>query len=106
MYMEATLEAAQAYGIVPSQDLMRMSREATVESERAIRRSSLRDLTYETAIQDAHEALVGLAADLTGATERRSLGAMLAHGDRLRGLGILLVALAVVGMAAEYIMEA
>ena len=98
-----TLQKVQSYGLASSQDLITLQQEANDAAART-RQQSLKDLTYATAVADAHEALVGLTADLSGTTERHSLKDMLLHENRMRGLGILLVVLALVGLCVDYIM--
>lgn len=100
------MDALLSYGLTPSRDIARLQTEANTEAEAAYARSALRKLSYEEAMEDAREALVGLTADLSGATERRSLGDMLLHGDRLRGLGILLIGLALVGLFVDSVLHA
>ena len=104
--MDAETNALLSYGLTPSRDIARLQREANERAEAAYARSSLRRLSYEEAVEDAREALVGLAADLTGATERHSLVDMVLHGDRLRGLGILLIGLALVGLFVDSVLRA
>lgn len=99
------MDALLSYGLTPSRDIARLQREANEQAEAAYAQSSLRRLSYEEAVENAREALVGLTADLTGTTERRSLGAMLLHGDRLRGLGILLIGLALVGLFVDSVLH-
>lgn len=93
-----------SYGIVSSADLVALQEKANTDARKSEERAGLSALTYDTAFDDAHEALVGLTQDLAGATERRSLKEMLVHKDRLRGLGILLIALALVGLFVDYVM--
>lgn len=99
------MDALLSYGLAPSRDIVQLQTEANAQAEEAYARSTLRTLSYDEALEDAREALVGLTADLTGATERRSLGDMLMHGDRLRGLGILLIGLALVGMFVDSVLR-
>lgn len=93
-----------SYGLTSSADLMKLQEKANTEARKAHERSGLSSLTYDTAFADAHEALVGLTEDLSGATDRRSLKEMLVYQDRLRGLGVLLIALALVGLFVDYVM--
>jgi hypothetical protein len=77
---------------------------AAVE-QRALR-SSLGGITWTVLLEDAGEAIRGIPADLWGSTrDRASLADVFMHGDRLRGIGVLLVALAlawfVVSRAAD-----
>ena len=95
-----------SYGLTPSKTIMDMQKEANAEAVRSYKTSSLSNITYATAVDDAQDALVGLMADLSGTTERHSLKDMLMHKDRMRGLGFLLIALALVGLVADYMMHA
>ena len=97
------MDSALSYGITPARDIMRLQREHEEARERRTRPDG--GLTYETAVADAHEALVGLSADLSGTTERTSLASMLLHENRMRGLGILCIMLALVGLVADYILQ-
>ena len=54
-------------------------------------RSSMRGLTLRVALQDAREALLGIPADLYAGDG--DLAAVLTRNDRLRGLGVLALAL-------------
>lgn len=104
MDTQVRLNAMESYGLASAEDLTRFQDEANDAIARSAERSALSALTYETAMADAHEALVGLAADLAGTTDRTSLWDMLTHQDRMRGLGVLLMALALVGLVVDYIM--
>lgn len=64
-------------------------------------RSCLAGLTVGTAVADARDALLGIPADLLGNTPRRSLWASFTHNDRLRGVGVLMVAVAASGLLVE-----
>lgn len=94
-----------SYGMTPSSDIMKMQQQANAASQKAYEKSSINSLTVDTAFGDAHEALVGLAEDLSGRSERHSLKDMLLHGDRMRGLGVLLIAAALVGLFVDYVMH-
>ena len=58
-------------------------------------------LTLATAVEDAREAVVGCIADLYGNTPRTSLAQIFLYRDRLRGLGVLLIAVSLVGLFVE-----
>lgn len=52
-----------------------------------------------TLVDDMQDAIVGITADLTGSdTTRSSLADIFTHNNRLRGIGSLLVIIAVVGL--------
>ena len=101
---EEFIDRLRDFGITPSSEVIRLQEEANRARDERRRTSSLATLTYDTAMADAREALVGLAADLTGTTERTSLKAMLTHGNRMRGLGVLLITLATAGLFIDYVM--
>lgn len=54
-------------------------------------------------LRDAQEALIGITSDLLGQSERRSLRDILSHGNRLRGLGVALILLAILGMLMNWL---
>ena len=101
---QAAIDDMVSYGITPAGDLMALQQQVNTEATQRHKRSTLADLSYETALGDAHDALTGLAEDLAGNTPRKGLKEMLTHNDRLRGLGVLLIALALVGLIVDYIM--
>jgi hypothetical protein len=55
-------------------------------------------------LQDAQEAVIGITSDLLGQSERKSLGDILTHGNRLRGLGVALIVLALLGMIFSWLL--
>lgn len=56
--------------------------------------------------EDMQEAIIGITRDLTGSsTERESLTEILTHENRLRGIGALLVLVAVVGLVIDSFAE-
>ena len=83
---------------------MQLQQSADAQADAQVKRSQLSGLTFDIAVTDAREALVGIPADLSGNTQRTSLVDILTYNDRLRGLGVLCIALAVSGMAVDYIM--
>lgn len=98
------IDAMLSYGVTPPSVLMQLQERANARAQAQRKRSEVASLTYEEALADAHEALVGITEDLSGATERKGLKDMLTHNNRLRGLGILLIVLALVGLVVDYIM--
>lgn len=98
------LSQMASFGITPPDKLVKWQAEANAEAAERYKQSSLAGLTYQSAVQDAHEALTGITADLLGTTSRKSVKDMVTHNDRLRGLGILLIVLALVGLVVDYIM--
>ena len=103
VYTEEEIQAMLAFGLTPSEYLIRAQARLNADRERAAEAARVSALTYESAMADAHEALTGVAADLTGATERTSLKDILTYGNRLRGLGVLCIGVAMVGLLVDYI---
>lgn len=57
-----------------------------------------------TMFDDMQDAIMGIASDLSGNNaERTSLGDILTHDNRLRGLGALLVLVAATGLAVGFV---
>lgn len=53
-------------------------------------------------IDDMQEAVLGIIGDITSPkSERRSVSAILTHENRLRGLGVLLILVSMVGLFLE-----
>ena len=61
-------------------------------------------VSYGVILADAQEALVGIASDLLGKSDRKSLRDILTHGNRLRGLGFALVILALAGAVIQWML--
>ena len=80
-----------------------MQNDANATSAQRVRDSSLATFTYAQALDDAAEAITGIVADVYGNTERTSLKDIFVYKNRLRGLGVLLVALALVGLLIDAI---
>lgn len=85
-------------GLTSAVDIARRQAEADRVADAAARRSSMEGLTLRTALEDAREVLFGMPADLWGG-DAVALSDLLLKRDRLRGLGVLLVALALVALA-------
>lgn len=98
------IEAMREFGMASSADIARLQTQANKEAEAQFERAKVSEMSLSSALSDAHDALVGLGEDLSGLTERQSLKAMLIYQNRLRGLGILLIGLALVGLVTDYIM--
>ncbi len=56
-----------------------------------------------TLLKDAQEAIIGITSDLLGQSERKSLRDILTHENRLRGLGVALIAVALLGMLINWL---
>lgn len=103
-YTEADVQSMLAFGITPSEHILAAQRHINDERRRAVDLSRVSSLTYGGAVSEAHEALTGLLADMTGTTPRKGLKEMVTHENRLRGLGVLLITLAMVGLVVDYIL--
>jgi len=59
--------------------------------------------SFAQLLVDMQEALLGVIGDLTGSTgsDREGLADIVTHNNRLRGIGALLVTIALVGMAVD-----
>lgn len=93
-----------AFGITPSEHIMAAQNHINSERRRGVELSRVSGLTYEGAVAEAHEALTGLMADMAGTTPRKSLKDMVTYENRLRGLGVLCITLAMVGLVVDYIL--
>lgn len=100
----AEIDSMRDFGMVSPDDLMRLQREANEAQQKKYQDASLDSLTFNSAVADAHEALAGVVEDFSGTTDRHSLRDIFTHENRLRGLGILLIALALVGLVVDYIL--
>lgn len=76
-------------GLTSAVDIASRQDMANRQADAALRRSSMEGLTLRIALQDAREALVGVPVDLYAGS---SLADALLKNDRLRGLGVLAVA--------------
>lgn len=92
-------------GLTSAQELARRQAAADREFADRARRSSLAGLTIRTALEDVREVLVGVPADLFGASSSEGDGGalplahLLAKNDRLRGLGLLCLAASLLAVA-------
>ena len=91
------------FGITPPDTIMALQNDANAASAQRVRDSSLAAFTYTQALDDASEALTGIVADVYGNTSRTTLKDIFVYKNRLRGLGILLVALALAGLLIDAI---
>lgn len=81
-------------GLTSAERLAARQAAAEAATDASARRSSLAGLTLRTAWEDAREVLVGVPADLLNGPDA-SLAAVFGRADRLRGLGVLALGLAV-----------
>jgi hypothetical protein len=87
--------------LVRADEMMALQKMSDRYREADAVRSSLAGLDVSTAVADARDALLGIPEDLLGNTSRKSLWASFTHNDRLRGVGVLLVAIAASGLLVE-----
>lgn len=85
-------------GLTTSAELTRRQLELNRARAAAAHRSSLEGLTLRVAMQDIREAALGIPRDIARATGPVPLGTLLFTRDRLRGLGLLCLVLAIVGL--------
>lgn len=87
--------------LVRADEMLALQKTANRYREADARRSSLAGLSVATAVSDARDALLGIPEDLLGNTPRKSLWDSFTHGDRLRGVGVLMVAISASGLLVE-----
>lgn len=90
--------------LVRADEMIALQKMANRYRESNARRSSLAGLTVGTAVADARDALLGIPEDLLGNTPRKSLWESFTHGDRLRGVGVLMVAISASGLIIEAVL--
>lgn len=95
-----TSAAPQYAGLTSAVDIAARQRAANLASEEAARRSGLEGLTPRVAMQDVHEALVGLVGDVLD--RRVPLAEACTKNDRLRGLGLVLLLACAAWIAVMY----
>lgn len=78
--------------------LMQKQHQTNQAQAHAAEAAKLRYITVRTAVQDVRDALQGTLSDLWGNTEPLPLSQLCTQGNRLRGLGLLLVMLAAAGL--------
>jgi hypothetical protein len=97
------------YGITSSEEIQEMQKVANAQADQAVRESSVASMTYSSAVKDAYDALAGITADLVAPSTdspRKALGDILGHGNRLRGIGLICIAVALIGSLADYMLLA
>jgi hypothetical protein len=87
--------------LVRADEMLALQKMADKYREAGARRSSLAGLSVSTAVADARDALLGIPEDLLGNTPRKSLWDSFTYGDRLRGVGVLMVAISASGLLVE-----
>lgn len=88
-----------------SADLMKMQDKANAEARARQRASRVGSLTLKQALQDSGETLTGVMMDVAGNTRRPTLYEMFCTGNRLRGLGLLIAAVAGCMLIIHYFLD-
>lgn len=70
-----------------------------------VHRSSVWGMSWMTALEDVREAVTGIFGDMYGSGTRKSVQDIMMHGDRLRGLGIVLIIIALTGCAIQGVLS-
>ena len=91
-------------GLADSKDVKTVQDALNTEARQQIRAASVWDATPATLFTDAQEALLGIPSDLLGQSERKSVGAIIGHGNRLRGIGVLLLLLGIAGAIIDWML--
>lgn len=103
--LQDEVDARASVGITKSSDMKALQERADAEAERVVEQSRVSSMTLNDSIAEAHEALVGIVADVLGNTPRKSLRDILSYGNRMRGLGVLCIAMALMGIIVDFIMH-
>lgn len=69
----------------------------------AVMQNSVWNMTLRQVFEDAQEAFIGITGDLLGQSERTKLTDILTYGNRLRGLGSIMVLLALGGLLIRWL---
>lgn len=100
------MDVASPYNrLLPAEDIMRLQllhNNALAETHEA---SRMKNLSVRRAIQEGSDALRWLLEDAMHLPPGESLLASLTEGTRMRGLGILIVAFAVVCLAVDALVD-
>jgi hypothetical protein len=91
-------------GLADSKDVKTVQDALNTEARQQIRAASMWDATPGALFTDAQEALLGIPSDLLGQSERKSVGAIIGHGNRLRGIGVLLLLLGIAGAIIDWML--
>lgn len=83
-------------GLADTNTIIEQQHAANEKNKQLLLQSNVWSATPAELFQDVQEAVVGIPADLMGQSERKTLPDILSYGNRLRGLGILLVGLAII----------
>ncbi len=95
-------------GLGRSADLKEMQRLANAERAAEVEAAKVKNITLQSAVRDARDAVLGVWDDAYGSTPPDgplSVWDILQKGNRLRGLGFVLIAFALGGMVIESAFE-
>lgn len=90
-FLSKGVEKPRYSGLTSAEEIMARQRDSDSKMDASVRRSSMAGLTLRVAMQDVREVLVGIPHDLYEGDA--SFPGVLVKNDRLRGLGVLLLAL-------------
>lgn len=82
--------------------MMDLQEKANQQAEQEYQASRLKSVTLKSSIQDCGDTLQGFMYDIAGNTKGVSLGQLCASGNRLRGLGLLLMAVALSALVINF----
>lgn len=91
-------------GLADSGDVKAMQDVVNARADTTASKATMWNITPMDLLRDAQEALIGVTSDLLGQSERKSLRDILGYGNRMRGIGIILVILAVAGSLIDWMM--
>jgi len=91
-------------GLATSRDVKEMQDAVNKEADITVKDATVWNVTPAQLLLDAQDALIGVTSDLLGQSERKSVREILGHENRLRGMGIVLILLAIVGSFIDWMM--
>lgn len=91
-------------GLADSKDVKAMQDALNAAADASVQKATLWKATPGDLLQDAQEALLGITSDLLGQSERKSLRDIFGHGNRLRGLGVAIVVLVILGTLIDWLL--
>jgi hypothetical protein len=100
--VSATIAKAASMGVSP-RELQKLQDDADRIALERFTRSQVWSSTWDVMLTDASEALMGIPSDLLGHRGPMSLRDIFTQKDRLRGIGVILIAIASVSLALLFI---
>ncbi len=91
-------------GLAEGNDVKAMQDAVNKNADAMVKDATVWDITLKDLLVDAQEALIGVTSDLLGQSDRKSVRDILGHGNRLRGIGVVLIILAVAGSLIDWMM--